>query len=94
MMSKIYAGMFRKKNNDLRHMTFVKLDDLPQTFLETKIKDGSKKRAMPTGMELVWDLDASDFRVFNFSSQVGDLKEMEMSDDEKSKIFANKSLTL
>ena len=37
-MSKIYAGMFRKKNNDLRHMTFVKLNDVPDTFLESKIK--------------------------------------------------------
>ena len=36
MMSKIYTGMFRKKKNDLRHMTFVKLDDIPETFLETK----------------------------------------------------------
>ena len=92
MMSKIYAGMFRKKNNDLRHMTFVKLDDVPATFLETKIKDKSKDRTMPTGMELVWDLDQADFRVFNYSSQVGDLREMEMTDEEKDKLFANKRL--
>ena len=93
MMSKIYAGMFRKKNNDLRHMTFVKLDDVPDTFLETKIKDTSKDRTMPTGMELVWDLDKADFRVFNYTAQVGDLREMDMTDDEKNKLFANKSLT-
>jgi len=93
MMSKIYAGMFRKKNNDLRHMTFVKLDDVPETFLETKIKKGTQERRMPTGMELVWDLDQADFRVFNYSSQVGDLKEMDMTDEEKDKLFANKSLT-
>ena len=93
MMSKIYAGMFRKKNNDLRHMTFVKLEDVPETFLETKIKDKSKDRSMPTGMELVWDLDQSDFRVFNYGSQVGRLKEMDMTDEEKNKLFANKSLT-
>ena len=93
MMSKIYAGMFRKKNNDLRHMTFVKLDDVPDTFLETKIKDTSKDRTMPTGMELVWDLDKADFRVFNYTAQVGDLREMDMTDDEKNKLFENKSLT-
>jgi len=93
MMSKIYAGMFRKKNNDLRHMTFVKLNDVPDTFLETKIKDTSKDRTMPTGMELVWDLDKADFRVFNYTAQVGDLREMDMTDDEKNKLFANKSLT-
>ena len=93
MMSKIYAGMFRKKNNDLRHMTFVKLGDVPDTFLETKIKDKSQDRTMPTGMELVWDLDKGDFRVFNYTAQVGDLREMEMTDEEKNKLFANKSLT-
>jgi hypothetical protein len=93
MMSKIYAGMFRKKNNDLRHMTFVKLDDVPDTFLESKIKDTAKDRSMPSGMELVWDLDQADFRVFNYSSQVGELKEVEMSDAEKNKLFGNKGLT-
>jgi hypothetical protein len=87
MMSKIYAGMFRKKNDDLRHMTFVKLGDIPETFLETKIKDGTAERNMPGDMELVWDLDKADFRVFNFGSQVGMLKEMEMTDDEKNKLF-------
>jgi hypothetical protein len=87
MMSKIYAGMFRKKNNDLRHMTFVKLDDVPDTFLETKIKDKSKDRTMPTGMELVWDLDKADFRVFNYGAQVGALREIDMSTEEKDKLF-------
>jgi len=92
MMSKIYSGMFRKKNDDLRHMTFVKLEDIPATFLETKIKNGTAERKMSTGMELVWDLDQADFRVFNFKSQVGMLKEMEMTDEEKDKLFANKRL--
>lgn len=79
--------MFKKKNDDLRHMTFVKLDDVPETFLSTKIKEGTKERTMPKGMELVWDLDAADFRVFNYSSQVGDLREIEMTDDERVKLF-------
>jgi len=92
MMSKIYAGMFRKKNNELRHMTFVKLDDVPDTFLKTKIKDTSQDRKMPKGMELVWDLDQADFRVFNYSSQVGSLKEMDMPDDEKDKLFGNEGM--
>ena len=87
MMSKIYAGMFRKKNEDLRHMTFVKLSDIPETFLETKIKNGSAERAMPKDMELVWDLDKADFRVFNYGAQVGDLREMDMTDEERDKLF-------
>ena len=74
MMSKIYAGMFRKKNSEMRHMTFVKLDDVPETFLETKIKSDSKERAMPQGMELVWDL-----------------REVEMTTDEKKKLFETKA---
>ena len=93
MMSKIYAGMFRKKNSDMRHMTFVKLDDIPTTFLETKIKDGTKDRLMPVGMELVWDLDKADFRVFNYGAQVGTLNEIDLTDEERDKLFTNKSLT-
>ena len=93
MMSKIYAGMFRKKNSEMREMTFVKLDDIPETFLETKIKSDSKERTMPKGMELVWDVDQADFRVFNYASQVGELRETVMSDEEKDKLFANKGLT-
>jgi len=87
MMSKIYTGMFKKKNDDFRHMTFVKLNDVPETFLSTKIKDSKKEKTMPKGMELVWDLDASDFRVFNYTSQVGQLREIDMTDDERERLF-------
>jgi hypothetical protein len=93
MMSKIYTGMFRKKNNDLRHMTFVKLDDVPPPFLESKMKGSDADRKMSNGMELVWDLDQSNFRVFNWESMVGKIREIEMTEDEKNKIFANKVLT-
>jgi len=93
MMSKIYTGMFRKKNNDLRHMTFVKLDDVPPLFLESKMKGSDADRKMSNGMELVWDLDQDNFRVFNWESVVGQIREIEMSEDEKNKIFANKVLT-
>jgi len=86
-MSKIYAGMFRKKNDELRHMTFIKLNDVPDTFLKTKIKDTSKDRIMPKDMELVWDLDKADFRVFNYGAQVGALREIDMSTEEKDKLF-------
>jgi len=93
MMTKVYTGMFKKKNNELREMTFMKLSDIPTAFLETKIKAGSKDRVMPKGMELVWDVKAKDFRVFNYSSQVGTLDEVAFSEEEKNKLFANKSLT-
>jgi len=87
MMSKIYAGMFMKKNNDMRHMTFVKLSDMPESFLASKIKDGKKEKSMPEGMELVWDLDKADFRVFNYSAQIGALREIDMTDEEREKLF-------
>jgi hypothetical protein len=88
MMSKIYTGMFRKKNDQLRHMTFIKLEDIPEKFLESKMKGDQQERRMSDGMELVWDLDHANFRVFNWKSTVGTIKEMDLPDDEKSKLFS------
>jgi len=93
MMSKIYTGMFVKKNQELRHMTFVKLEDIPEEFLESKLSGQKNDRKLPDRLELVWDLDRDNFRVFNWESAVGQIREIEMTDDEKEKLFENKSLT-
>ena len=73
-------------------MKFVRLEDVPKEFLDTRIKAGSKERVMPKGMELVWDVEAEDFRVFNYSSQVGALMEVAFSQEEKNNFFAIKTL--
>ena len=69
---KAYIGAFAKKNGEIREMKFAKLSDLPKLFLEEKVKGGSKEKKMPTGMEVVWDLDNRAFRVFNWKTAVSE----------------------
>lgn len=76
---KSYRGTFKKKNGDLREMHFAKLSDLPSPFLSTKLKGSDKKSALSEGLEIVWDLDLKDFRVFNWNNVEGLLKEEEIN---------------
>ena len=59
-----YVGTFEKKNGEPRAMKFARLEDLPEGFVEQKTKGGNKARKLTEGNELVWDLDAKGFRVF------------------------------
>ena len=71
---KAYEGTFIKKSGEVRTLKFAKLNDLPQGFLpETK----GDKRALKEGMELVWDVENNSYRVFNYSTVVGKLKEFD-----------------
>jgi|TARA_Y100000310_G_scaffold210348_1_gene210964 hypothetical protein len=74
-MLRAFKGTFKKKNGDSRDMNFVKLQDLPEAFLNSKVKDGTKKRELTNGMELVWDLDQESFRIFNHNTVVGSMTE-------------------
>jgi hypothetical protein len=74
-----FTGKFVKKDETLREMKFIKFDDLPKSFLDDKIK-GSGKSNVSEGSELVWDLDSSGFRVFNYSKAVGDLKTFDVDE--------------
>ena len=65
---KAYKGTFKKKNGESRQMTFAKLADLPEPFLETRIIGAGSEQNYPEGMELVWDLEADNFRIFNWKS--------------------------
>ena len=67
------TATFVKKNGDNRTMNFVKLNELPQNFLNTQLKGTGHARTLAEGMELVWDLDAEAFRVFNWNTIVGDV---------------------
>ena len=73
---KAYQGTFVKKTGERRTMRFVKLGDLPQSFFTGKIK-GTEKHSLPAGSELVWDIDAQDFRVFNNNTVVDIPREFE-----------------
>lgn len=68
---KSYRAAFKKKDGDLREMHFVKLSDLPKQFVSDKMKGNNKKHVLQEGMELVWDLQAKGFRIFNWNTVEG-----------------------
>ena len=56
-------------------MTFARLIDLPQKFLSERVQGAGSEQSYPDGMELVWDLEADNFRVFNWNSVENSPKE-------------------
>ena len=75
---KTYRGSFIKKNGEEREMTFAYLEDLPEDYLAGKIIGGSGDKVYPKGMKLVWDLEADNFRVFNFNATLEEPVEIEL----------------
>lgn len=71
-----YKALYRKKNGQFRSMHFSKLKNLPPKFVSAKIRK-SKNTKLAEGMEVVWDLDAQDFRIFNWNTVVGEVKKQE-----------------
>lgn len=74
---KAYKGTFKKKNGSERMMRFVRIVDLPTEFVASKIKGGNKSHTLAEGMELVWDIDQAEFRIFNRSNVVDKIEEFE-----------------
>ena len=79
-LMKAYKGTFKKKNGESRQMTFAKLADLPEHFLETRIIGAGSEQNYPEGMELVWDLEADNFRIFNWKSADDSPKEFDIDE--------------
>ena len=77
---KAYKGTFKKKNGESRQMTFARLADLPEQFLETRIIGAGSEQKYPEGMELVWDLEADNFRIFNWKSADDNPKEFDIDE--------------
>jgi len=82
-----YKVKFRKKDNSLRDMRFVKVENLPEKFLVAQLKplkqgETRKKLELPLGMELVWDLDKHEFRTLNHHTIVGNIESFEANDSE------------
>ena len=65
---KAFKGTFKKKNGESRQMTFARLADLPEQFLEARVSGAGSEQTYPDGMELVWDLEADSFRIFNWNT--------------------------
>lgn len=81
---KAFEGKFVKKNGDQRTMKFVKISDLPEEFVSSKIKGGRDKRNLNEKSEVVWELDEG-FRVFNWKTVIGEVREFFV---EKNKFLA------
>ena len=76
---KAHKGTFKKKNGQAREMIFAHLYDLPETFLNKRAGGGDSK-TYEDGMELVWDIEADNFRVFNFNTIQGEISTLEIED--------------
>lgn len=74
---KAYIGKFIKKDGSERVMTFCRICDIPEKFLSEKLS-GGKARVLPENMELVYDLEADNFRTFNHATIIGELKEIQI----------------
>ena len=61
-------------------MVFARLLDLPQKFLDERVQGAGSEQQYPEGMELVWDLEADNFRVFNWKSTETDPKEFDVDE--------------
>ena len=68
-------GTFVKANGEERQMNFVRLDTLPDSFMDKNTLGTGTAPSLSEGQELVWDLDASGFRVFNWKTAIGDVIE-------------------
>ena len=66
-----YSATFVKANGENREMKFIKLNDLPNNFLDDKIKDRESQKTLTGGHEVVWDIDKNGFRIFNWNTIVG-----------------------
>ena len=74
---KAYVGTFMKKSGEVRTMTFMKVDDVPEGILpESK---GGKRPKLQEGMELVWDVESNSYRMFNHKTVVGKVEVVEVN---------------
>lgn len=75
---KAFKGTFKKKNGELREMLFAHLKDLPDSFIETRIIGSGSEKLYPEGMELVWDIEEDNFRIFNWNTQTGSVEQVKI----------------
>jgi hypothetical protein len=72
-----YNGTFLKKDGEHREMLFAHLGDLPEAAFD-QIVGAGPARTLPSGMELVFDLQVHDLRVFNHNTLQGNLTPYEI----------------
>ena len=68
----IFNGTFQKQNGERRTMRFIRRSDLPSSLVnEGTIRTMEQK----TGAEIVYDVDARQFRHFNWKTVEGQVLE-------------------
>lgn len=76
---KAYKGSFKKRNGEIRNMLFAHIDELPEHFVEQKIVGSGAQRRYAEGMQLVWDIEEDNFRIFNWATRIGDIEVLNVS---------------
>lgn len=71
-MVKSYSATYVKKSGEKRKMNFIRLNDLPESFLSDRVKGDSKPRNLGEGREVVFDVENDGFRVFNWNTVIGE----------------------
>ena len=80
---KAYKGKFKKKDGSEREMVFAKIHDIVKVnsdFIAVKIVGDGAPRNYKPGQELVWDIEADDFRIFNWE-KASEIREIKISED-------------
>ena len=62
-------------------MVFTRIDDLPSNFVAAKIAGAGSEQKYPEGRELVWDLEADNFRIFNWKTSIGITDKFDIEED-------------
>lgn len=77
-----YSGTFRKKDGSSRQMRFVRMAELSE---QQKSRIGlipgasaNRQVYLPAGFEIVYDLDAKEFRTFNWNTTVGEVQKQQV----------------
>jgi len=75
-----YKATFIKKDGSEREMFFCRLKDIPNEFITSRLGGNGDAKNYPEGMELVWDLEADNFRVFNWKTTTESPREIYIPD--------------
>lgn len=67
---KVYTGTSIAKDGRTYTMMFLSPSQMPESWLQQRVKGTGRKAVLPEGMELVWSLTHDAFRVFNHNLKV------------------------
>ena len=77
----VRVGEFTKQDGQTRKMRFLKISDMTQDQKNiigfTPEKEANKKK-LAEGSEMVYDVEARDFRVFNWATVTAEVTQEEM----------------